>query len=75
MSDYRSLSDSVLFALFKDGDINAFTVIYKRYSAVLYQHGYTKLRDKEEVRDVIQELFTNLWDKRAEIVLTTSLSA
>lgn len=75
MRSYLFLSDSELFSLLQQGDSNAFATIYKRYSGLLYQHGYNKLRNQEEVRDLIQELFTNLWDKRADINLTSNLAA
>jgi RNA polymerase sigma-70 factor (ECF subfamily) len=40
----------------------------------LYKHAYKKLGDPEEVKDVLQELFTNLWNKRAEIPVAMNLS-
>jgi RNA polymerase sigma-70 factor (ECF subfamily) len=72
---YNKLSDIELIALLKDEDGTAFTEIYSRYWTVLYLHGRKMLRDDEEARDVVQELFTHLWKNAALIVITESLSS
>lgn len=73
MSVYSKHSDSELVSLLRSGNRAAYTEIYKRYTAILYSHAYTKLQDREEARDVIQELFTVLWLKRDEIAIETNL--
>ncbi|GGC48382.1 DNA-directed RNA polymerase sigma-70 factor [Parapedobacter defluvii] len=75
MNRYSTCTDAELTDLLRKGDGAAFAEIYQRYSPVLYRHAYNKLRDKEEVRDLIQELFINLWDRRQDIVLASSLSS
>jgi RNA polymerase sigma-70 factor (family 1) len=75
MISYRTLQDLVLFNLIKSEDEAAFKEIYERYFDVLYVHAYKRLQDKEEAQDVIQEVFTMLWDKRDYIELTSSLPA
>ncbi len=75
MVDYKGLSDQKLFNLLKKDDRLAFAEIYNRYKGPLYIHAYNKLRDKEEVRDILQQLFSILWMKRLEIDLKTHLSA
>lgn len=74
MKDYKLLTDGELFNLLKLDDRKAFAEIYERYKGPLYIHAFNKLRDKEEVRDVIQQLFSVLWIKRNEITLTANLS-
>lgn len=71
---YRNLSDSVLFSLYKEGDRRAYTEIYNRYSGALYAHALKRLNDREEAKDVIQELFTYLWLHRRKITIQTQLS-
>lgn len=72
---YHTLADQELFDLVKSEDEAAFKEIYERYFDVLYIHAYKRLQDKEEAQDVIQEVFTALWDKRVHIFLTSSLPA
>lgn len=74
MHAYLSYTDQTLFSLLKQGDQEAYTVIYDRYKNLLYDHAYKKLGNAEEVKDVLQELFTQLWNKRAEINVATNLS-
>lgn len=74
MADYRNHSDVQLVPLLKGGDQEAFTEIYDRYNLVLLQHAYNKLRNREEARDIVQETFTNLWEKRRNLEITQNLS-
>jgi RNA polymerase sigma-70 factor (ECF subfamily) len=67
MSAYKELSDQQLVDLLRSGDKAAYTEIYERYFSILYLHAYKKLRDEEEAKDIIQELFAALWHKRFEL--------
>ncbi|OQP52635.1 RNA polymerase subunit sigma-70 [Niastella yeongjuensis] len=70
MSAYDRLTDQELTTLLKQGDNQAFTAIYHRYKGVLYLHAYKRLQSKEDVNDLIHELFTTLWQKRDELNIT-----
>lgn len=61
--------------LVRQHDEQAFTEIYNRYKGVLFVHAYRMLENAEEAQDIIQDLFTVLWSRRSEIVLTGSLSS
>lgn len=74
MHAYQSFNDQTLLTLLRQGDKDAYTVIYDRYKNLLYNHAYKKLGDPEEVKDVLQELFTNLWNKRVDIPVAMNLS-
>jgi len=74
MTMYQNLNDQELISLLKEGDEIAYTEIYNRYKNLLQNHAYKKLDDFDEVKDVLQELFVNLWIKRAELPTTTNLS-
>lgn len=67
MGRYNKYSDKELTDLLKSGDQSAFTEIYNRYWSVMYAHVYKMLRDREEAKDVIQEIFSKLWLKATEI--------
>ena len=64
---YNAYTDAELIALLKGGDIKAFNEIHARYFGILYRHAYKRLQDREEVQDVLQELFTNLWNQKESI--------
>lgn len=74
MVAYSALSDQKLAALLKEGDEVAYTEIFNRFKYVLHGHAVNKLRDREEARDIIQEVFAYLWLKRETIQFTSNLS-
>lgn len=59
----------------KRGDISYFEYLYKTYfrKSVFYATQY--LRDEEEAREVAQETFITLWEKRGEINNELSIQA
>ena len=71
---YNSLSDLELVDLLKSGNEDAFAEIYERYFGALYLHAYKRIRDKDEARDLVQELFSLLWSKRETLEPRTSFS-
>jgi len=75
MPAYHALSDAELVTLLNQGDQGAFSYIYNQYKATLYLHAMRTLKDGDEARDLVQEIFTNLWDKRTSFTLKTSMSS
>jgi len=74
MIDYSQLTDPELVVLLNKGDRLAFAQIYDRYKFILHAHAVNKLRDREEARDIIQEVFTYLWSKHEVINISGNLS-
>jgi RNA polymerase sigma-70 factor (family 1) len=74
MKDFSSCTDQELLSLLRESNHTAYSEIYKRYSGILYLHAYNKLRNREEAKDILQELFTNIWNRRGELKIETSLS-
>ncbi|ULT25186.1 hypothetical protein KUH03_41255 [Sphingobacterium sp. E70] len=74
MKQYRNLSDPELVNLLKASDHAAYLEIYDRYKTALQQHAWKKLGRAEDVQDLIQDLFTELWVKREVLTLTTGLA-
>ncbi|MDB5116519.1 MAG: polymerase subunit sigma-70 [Mucilaginibacter sp.] len=74
MSLLNELSDTELIGLLKSGDHDAFAEIYERYKYILHNHAYKKLTNREEARDVVQDVFTMLWNKREIINMHSNLS-
>lgn len=75
MSKYKLYSDGELVSLLKEDDHSAYTEIYNRYSVLLYVHACKRLRDREEAKDLVQELFTSIWNNRFILKIDTHLSA
>src|ERR1700755_3091214 len=74
MTNYRSLSDAALAGLMRSGDRAAFAEIYERFKGPLYVHAFHRLQDREETKDLLQQLFATLWEQRAQMAITGQLS-
>lgn len=74
LMDYDGLSDQKLTELLSDEDRNAFAQIFKRYNRILFIHAYKKLEQQEAAEDIVQEVFSMLWQKREMINISTNLS-
>lgn len=73
-SVYQKYTDQELSDMLLSGDEVAYTTIYDRYVFMLLNHAYNKTRDREEARDIVQEVFTRLWARRQQIQITTNLA-
>lgn len=67
MSQLSDRSDDELLEAFQSGDQKAYKQIYDRYWQLLYLHGCNMMRNNEDAKDVVQEVFATLWMKKAEI--------
>lgn len=74
MTVYDKFSDIQLIDLLKSGDHAAFTEIFNRYKGLMYVHAYNKLRNEDEAREVVQDMFVGIWSKRETINLKTNLA-
>lgn len=75
MGLYSKLTDQELSGLLKSGNQAVFAEIYNRYKAVLYLHAYRMIQNREEAKDVVQELFTAIWTNHEKLIIKTTLSA
>lgn len=71
---YTSMNDMELVDLLRSGNQHAFAEIYERYFGALYQHAFNRLGDKDEAKDLVQELFSYLWSKRSTLAPKTNFS-
>jgi len=74
MTAFNTYSDQELTDLLKSGDQEAFTTIYNKYWALIYAHVFKMLRDEDEAKDVVQEVFGNLWIKAGAIKNNSNIS-
>jgi RNA polymerase sigma-70 factor (ECF subfamily) len=59
----------------KHDDPQAMVQLYKSYWKPLYTSAYKILKDKQACEDIIQDVFVQIWHKRSEIQINTSLQA
>ena len=70
---YTNTDDEKLFALIEQGDEKAFTQAYERYHKLLYVLAYRYLMSSDRAEDVVQHVFTRLWEFRSELRVGISL--
>ncbi|SER87824.1 RNA polymerase sigma-70 factor [Pedobacter rhizosphaerae] len=66
MKDYSGYTDQGLLMAMRSGDSAAFTEIHHRYYPILYAHASRRLSDRDDVNDLLQELFLYLWNNRMQ---------
>jgi len=75
MQNYPQHTDEALYHLVTLDDEKAFEEIYNRYWARLFTHAFKRIKDAEAVREILQDVFAELWVHRAERRINTSFSA
>lgn len=66
------LEQQVLSTL-KEGSESAFEMVFRTYYRPLCQYAYSFLNDRDEAEEVVQAAFINIWDKRDQVEIQTSL--
>jgi RNA polymerase sigma-70 factor (family 1) len=74
MSVYSSFSDQELTVLLREGDKTAYTEIFNRYNSLLFVHAFKKLQNREEAKDVVQEIFVKVWATREDFMPKNNLA-
>jgi RNA polymerase sigma-70 factor (ECF subfamily) len=75
MSANEGLRDEELLRMLQQGDEQALTLLYRRHWETLFLAAYRVLKDREACKDLVQELFTEIWQRSATIQLTGSFKA
>lgn len=62
-----------LWRLIQADDTSAFEQLYERYWNVLYNTVYWRVCDEDIAKDIVQDLFITLWEKRKSIIINETL--
>lgn len=65
--------DAALWDLFRGGDESAYTKLMKAYSKTLFNYGFRICQDKDFLKDCIQDVFLELWNRRLKISSTPAV--
>ncbi|WP_090145745.1 RNA polymerase sigma factor [Dyadobacter soli] len=66
-SFFTDTDDRMLWQRFRQGDEEAFTLLYQRYVRVLYSYGKKLISDEAVIEDLVQDLFIDLWQSRTRL--------
>lgn len=72
---YSTPDESLLVKNVSKGNMIAFGSLYKIYSLRLYRFALGYLKSKEEAEELVQEVFTKIWEKRKELKTDCSFKA
>ena len=68
------LDEQQIFDYLKEGDEEAFSSLFRKYYRDLVLFAGTILPDRKELcEDIVQNVFTDLWNRRNERVIKTSI--
>jgi RNA polymerase sigma-70 factor (family 1) len=67
------MTDEALVEMLSGDDANAFTALYRRYWERLFLNAERVLRSGGDAGDVVQEVFTSVWNRRRELNITGSV--
>lgn len=73
MLEYRKFDDEKLIYLLTQRNQNAFSEIYRRYWHILFLHACKIIRDEDEAKDIVQDIFISLWNSSSKIHITSNL--
>jgi len=62
-----SLNEYELVKRLQNGDVHTFDIIYQRYQKSLYLNILKLIKDEDASRDILQEVFITLWEKRSTL--------
>lgn len=61
------MNELELWINFKNGSEDAFTLLYKKYTPTMFRYGSKLSKDRELVKDAIQQVFFTLWNSKENI--------
>ena len=67
--------DNELIKYIKEGDLKAFERVFKDYYALMCSVAMDYVNDSAVCQTLTEDVLLNLWEKKREVVITTSLRA
>jgi len=67
MQDHSAETEPQLVHNLSKGNLFAFNTLFKEYSGRLYRFAYGYLKSEEEAEELVQEVFSKIWEKRADL--------
>ncbi len=62
--------DKILFHQIKKDNTNAFTTLFNLYWEKLFTFAYNILKDETLAKDIVQEVYISIWDRRKHLEIT-----
>lgn len=75
MSNTLTENDKNLVLQLKENEVEAFDLLFHKYSEKLYSFSFSLLKNHEDSKEIIQEAFIRIWEKRHDIDTTKSFKS
>ena len=56
--------DRLLLLQLQEGKRTAFNILYNKYWEQAYSNAYKRLKDEDQSKDIVQEIFVSIWVNR-----------
>ncbi|CAM1343479.1 RNA polymerase sigma factor [Tenacibaculum amylolyticum] len=63
----RNLSDEILWKSLKEGDLNAFSILFKKFYPLLHNYGVKISRNEELTEDTLQDFFVYIYEHKENL--------
>lgn len=60
-------TDTLLLQLLEEGDLRAFDALFEKYWQKTYSEAYKRIKNHDEAKDIVQDIFTHIWFNRKTI--------
>ena len=67
--------DNGLITQLRNGNKDAFKILFEKYGTRLYQFSLKYLREKEDAEDLLNEVFLKIWENRQSLKTNTSFQS
>ncbi len=67
MAEYHPYQEPKLVRELTKGSLTAFNALYNQYSQRLYRFAWGYLKSEEEAEELVQDVFTIIWEKRSQL--------
>ena len=64
MIQHKKISDAELVHLIKSGEKEAYRDLFEKYAPKIYQFSLSYLKNEEDSKELVQEVFIKVWEKR-----------
>lgn len=64
------MDDNLLLQQISVGSEAAFDLLYDKYWSIAYSAAYKRLKDRDQAKDIIQEIFIHIWVKRETLEIS-----
>ena len=73
MREHTEQPESIYILQLQHGDKKSFETLFDQYYIPLVDYAYRLLHDRDAAKDIIQDIFFQLWDKHSDLNIKTSL--